>query len=46
MQVSSELSLNRKLFVAFIALIYLSQVKKNMQDAKLFEQWTLQGAVG
>jgi len=43
MHVSSELSLNGKLFVEFIALIYLSYVKKKMQDAKLFEQWTLQG---
>lgn len=43
MQTSSELSLNGKLFVEFIALIYLSYVKKKMQDAKLFEKWTLQG---
>jgi len=43
MQVSSELSLNGKLFVEFIALIYLSYVKKKMQEAKLFEKWTLQG---
>ena len=43
MQVSSELSLNGKFFVQFIALIYLSYVKKVMQDAKLFEKWTLQG---
>ena len=43
MQVSSELSLNGKLFVEFIALIYLSYVKKRMQDAKLFDKWTLQG---
>ena len=43
MQVSSELSLNGKLFVEFIALIYLSYVKKSMQDAKLFNKWTLQG---
>lgn len=43
MQVSSELSLNGKLFVEFIALIYLSYVKKKMQDAGLFKKWTLQG---
>jgi len=43
MQVSSELSLNGKIFVEFVALIYLSYVKKSMQDANLFEQWTLQG---
>jgi transposase len=42
MQVSSELSLNGKLFVEFVALIYLSYVKKKMQDAKLFDKWTLQ----
>ena len=41
MQVSS--ALNGKLFVEFIALIYLSAVKRKMQDAKLFETWTLQG---
>jgi transposase len=43
MQVSSELSLNGKLFVEFVALIFLSYVKKKMQDARLFEKWTLQG---
>ena len=43
MQVSSELSLNGKLFVEFIALIYLSFLKKAMLDAKLFDQWTMQG---
>jgi transposase len=43
MQVSSELSLNGKLFVEFIALIYLSYIKKKMQDASLFDKWTLQG---
>jgi len=43
MQVSSELSLNGKLFVEFVALIYLSYVKKKMQDANLFEKWTMQG---
>lgn len=43
MEVSSELSLNGKLFVEFIALIFLSYVKKKMQDAALFEKWTLQG---
>lgn len=43
MQVSSELSLNGKIFVEFIALIYLSYVKTKMQETKLFEKWTLQG---
>ena len=43
MQISSELSLNGKLFVEFIALIYLSYVKKSMQNAKLFDKWTIQG---
>lgn len=45
MQVSSETSLGGKLFVEFIALIYLSYVKKRMQDAGLFESWTLQGVL-
>ena len=43
MQVSSELSLNGKLFVEFVALIYLSYLKKSMLDAKLFDKWTIQG---
>lgn len=43
MQVSSELSLNGKFFVEFVALIYLCYVKKKMQEAKPFEKWTLQG---
>lgn len=43
MEVSSELSLNGKFFVEFIALIYLSYVKKKMQEASLFDKWTLQG---
>lgn len=41
LQVSSELSLNGKLFVEFIALIYLSWISQAMQKAKLYEQWTL-----
>jgi transposase len=43
LQVSSELSLNGKLFVEFIALIYLSYVKKQMLEAELFNKWTMQG---
>ena len=43
MQVSSELSLNGKLFVEFIALIYLSYVKNLMTVAELFDKWTMQG---
>jgi len=41
--VSSELSLDGKLFVEFIALIYLSYIKKQMQDQKLFKNYTMQG---
>jgi transposase len=40
--VSSELSLDGKLFVEFIALIYLSYIKKQMQDRKLLKDYTLQ----
>lgn len=40
--VSSEASLDGKLFVEFIALIYLSYVKKKMQDSKLFGKYTMQ----
>ena len=39
--VSSEQSLDGKLFVAFIALIYLSYIKKQMQDKKLYKNYTL-----
>ena len=43
--VSSEQSLDGKLFVEFIALIYLSYIKKQMQDAQLFKKYTLQGVL-
>lgn len=43
--VSSEQSLNGKLFVEFIALIYLSYIKKKMQEGNLFKHYTLQGAL-
>lgn len=42
-RVSSELSLDGKLFVTFVALIYLSYVKKKMQENNLFQKYTLQG---
>ena len=41
--VSSEKSLDGKLFVEFVALIYLSYIKKQMQDKGLFKTYTLQG---
>lgn len=41
--VSSERSLDGKLFVEFVALIILSYVNKHMQDAKLFHKYTMQG---
>ena len=41
-RVSSESSLDGKLFVTFVALIYLSYVKKKMQDNNLFSKYTLQ----
>ena len=43
--VSSEQSLDGKLFVEFVALIYLSYIKKQMQDTDLFKDYTLQGAL-
>ncbi len=43
--VSSEQSLEGKLFVEFVALIYLSYIKKRMQDTGLFLKYTLQGAL-
>ncbi len=39
--VSSDLSLDGKLFVEFIALIYLSYIKKKMQDGNLFKKHTM-----
>lgn len=45
MLVSSEKSLDGKLFVEFIALIYLSYIKKQMQDNDLYKTYTLQGAL-
>jgi hypothetical protein len=41
--VSSEQSLNGKLFVEFVALIYLSYINKQMQDANLYKFHTLAG---
>ena len=43
--VSSEQSLDGKLFIECVALIYLSYIKKRMQDTGLFKQYTLQGAL-
>ncbi len=43
--VSSEQSLEGKLFVEFVALIYLSYIKKRMQDSDLFKEYTLQSAL-
>jgi hypothetical protein len=40
--VSSDQSLDGKLFVEFIALIYLSYIKKKMQDNNLFKRYTMQ----
>lgn len=42
MLVSSEQSLEGKLFVEFVALIYLSYIKKQMQEHQLFKKYTLQ----
>lgn len=39
--VSSDQSLDGKLFVEFIALIYLSYLKKKMQDGNLFKKYTM-----
>ena len=43
--VSSEQSLDGKLFIEFIALIYLSYIKKQMQVHDLFKTYTLQGVL-
>lgn len=41
--VSSERGLEGKLFVQFVALIYLSHIKKRMQETGLYRDYTLQG---
>jgi len=41
--VSSEQSLDGKLFVQFVALIYLSYIKKQMQKKDLLKNYTLPG---
>ncbi len=43
--VSSEQNLEGKLFVEFIALIYLSYINKQMQIKKLYKDYTLQGVL-
>ncbi len=40
--VSSDLSLDGKLFVEFIALIFLSYIKKQMQEKEMFSNCTMQ----
>lgn len=40
--VSSEQSLDGKLFIQFIALIFLSYITKKMQENNLFKEYTLQ----
>ena len=41
--VSSEQSLDGKLFVQFIALIYLSYMKKRMQEKELIKRYSITG---
>jgi len=41
--VSSERNLDGKLFIEFIALIYLSYIKKQMQTHEMYKHYTLQG---
>ena len=41
--VSSNASLEGKLFVEFVALIYLSYIKKRMQEKKMFKDYTMIG---
>lgn len=41
-RVSSDKNLDGKLFVEFVALIYLSYIKKQMQKKKLFKKMTIQ----
>jgi transposase len=43
--VSSEQCLDGKIFVEFIALIYLSYIKKCMQEKNLFKNYTMQEVI-
>jgi transposase len=43
--VSSEAGLDGKLFVCYVGLIYLSYIKKHMQTAGLFKDYTMQGLI-
>jgi transposase len=43
--VSSELSLDGKLFVEFVALIYLSHIHKRMRDQSLYKDYSLNEAL-
>ncbi len=43
MLVSSNASLEGKLFVEFVVLIYFSYIKKQMSEKNLFRQYTIQG---
>ncbi|MNW58848.1 hypothetical protein D3C74_367320 [compost metagenome] len=43
--VSSEQGLDGKLFTQFVALIYLSYMKKHMQDSGLFKTYTMQSVL-
>ena len=45
MLVSSEHALEGKLFVQFLALIYLSYIKKLMKEQSLFGTYTIQGVL-
>ena len=40
--VSSEKSLDGKLFVAFVALVYMAHIKKKMHESGLFKKYTIQ----
>ena len=39
--VSSEQSLDGKLFIQFVALIYLSHIKKQMQEKDIFKKYSI-----
>ena len=43
--VSSDQSLDGKLFVEFIALFFLSYLKKKMQEANFFKKYTMEAAL-
>lgn len=42
MSVASDENFEGKLFIQFVALMYLSYIKKQMDDSRLYQRYTMQ----